>query len=140
MSRAQETIVINAPLARVYAIITDYECYPEFLPEMTAVSVLSRHDNVVVARFDLELMMMRFSYTLRLQEDPPALTWSLEEGKMMVANNGAWQLVAEGDTTRATYALDVELKGLIPRSVRDRLVGTTLPQTLERFKQRAESP
>jgi coenzyme Q-binding protein COQ10 len=139
MSRAEETILIDAPLAKVYGIITDYERYPEFLPEMTSITIESRHDNVVVARFDLELMMMRFSYTLRLEENAPAeLSWTLGEGKMMVANNGGWKLVAEGDKTRATYALDVELKGLIPKSVRDRLVGTTLPQTLERFKMRAE--
>jgi coenzyme Q-binding protein COQ10 len=138
MSRAEETIVIDAPLAKVYGLITDYERYPEFLPEMTSVSIVSRHDNVVVARFDLELMM-RFSYTLRLQQDPPAaVRWTLESAGMMVANSGSWQLVAEGDKTRATYVLEVELKGLIPKSVKDRLIGLTLPQTLERFKRRAE--
>ena len=139
MSRAEETILIDASPAKVYGIITDYERYPEFLPEMTSVTIESRHDNVVVARFDLELMMMRFSYTLRLEENPPAaLSWTLHESKMMIANDGEWTLTAEGDKTRATYALAVELMGLLPKSVRDRLVGTTLPQTLERFKQRAE--
>ncbi len=139
MSRAEETIVIDAPAAKVWSVVTDYERYPEFLPEMTSVTILSRHENVVVARFDLELMM-RFSYTLRLQEEPPtALRWTLESAGMMVANSGGWQLTAEGQKTRATYVLDVELKGLIPKSVRDRLLGMTLPQTLERFKKRAES-
>ncbi|MEZ0311838.1 MAG: type II toxin-antitoxin system RatA family toxin [Myxococcota bacterium] len=138
MSRAEETIVIDAPLAKVWSVVTDYERYPEFLPEMTSVSIVSRHDNVVVARFDLELMM-RFSYTLRLEEDPPAaLRWTLDSAGMMVSNSGGWQLEAEGQKTRATYVLDVELKGLIPKSVKDRLLGLTLPQTLERFKKRAE--
>jgi ribosome-associated toxin RatA of RatAB toxin-antitoxin module len=138
MSRAEETIVIDAPLAKVWSIITDYERYPEFLPEMFSVSIVSRHENVVVAQFNLELMM-RFSYTLRLQEEPPsAVRWTLDSASMMVSNSGGWQLTAEGDKTRATYVLDVELKGLIPKSVKDRLIGTTLPQTLERFKRRAE--
>lgn len=138
MSRVEETIVIDAPLAKVWGVITDYERYPEFLPEMTAVSVVSRHDNVVVAKFDLEIMM-RFSYSLRLEEEAPtSLAWTLDSASMMVSNSGGWQLVAEGSTTRATYVLDVELKGLIPKSVKDRLVGMTLPQTLERFKRRAE--
>ncbi len=138
MSRVEETIVIDAPLAKVWGVITDYERYPEFLPEMTAVSVVSRHDNVVVAKFDLEIMM-RFSYSLRLEEEAPtSLAWTLDSASMMVSNSGGWRLVAEGNTTRATYVLDVELKGLIPKSVKDRLVGMTLPQTLERFKRRAE--
>src|SRR5688572_1284598 len=106
MSRAQETIVIQAPVARVFQVIRDYERYPEFLPEMQSVHVLSRHDNVVVARFELELMM-RFSYTLRLQEDAPnRVSWSLEEARTLVANDGAWELEAEGpNTTRAVYSL-----------------------------------
>ncbi len=138
MSRVEETIVIDAPLAKVWGVITDYERYPEFLPEMTAVSIVSRHDNVVVAKFDLEIMM-RFSYSLRLEEEAPtSLAWTLDSASMMVSNSGGWRLVAEGNTTRATYVLDVELKGLIPKSVKDRLVGMTLPQTLERFKRRAE--
>ncbi len=138
MSRAEETIVIDAPLAKVWSVITDYERYPEFLPEMTSVSIVSRHDNVVVAQFNLELMM-RFSYTLRLQEEPhAALRWTLDSATMMVSNSGGWQLEADGQKTKATYVLDVELKGLIPRSVKDRLLGMTLPQTLERFKRRAE--
>ena len=120
-------------------MITDYERYPEFLPEINAVRVVSRHDNVVTAAFDLELMKMRLSYTLRLQEEPDAIvSWTLVDSKMMNANNGGWKLVAQGNATRATYALDVELRGLMPKSVRERLVGMTLPQTLERFKQRAE--
>lgn len=138
MSRVEETIVIDAPLAKVWSVITDYERYPEFLPEMTAVSIVSRHENIVVAKFDLEIMM-RFSYSLRLQEEAPAsINWTLDSAGMMISNSGGWQLVAEGNKTRATYVLDVELKGLIPKSVKDRLVGMTLPQTLERFKKRAE--
>lgn len=138
MASARETVLINAPLAKVYGIITDYERYPQFLPEMTSVSIVSRHDNVVVARFDLELMM-RFSYTLRLEEEPPAaLRWTLDAATMMVSNSGSWRLEAVGEQTRATYVLEVELKGLIPKSVKDRLIGMTLPQTLERFKRRAE--
>lgn len=140
MSRARETISIAAPLARVWSVITDYERYPEFLPEMNTVRVVSRHDNVVNAQFELEIMGMRLSYQLRLQEEPRGnVAWSLVESKMMKANNGGWHLEADGDKTKATYALDVELRGLMPKSVRDRLVGMTLPQTLARFKQRAES-
>lgn len=139
MSRAEETISIAAPLAKVWGVISDYERYPEFLPEISAVRVESRHDHVVTATFDLEIMSMRLSYTLRLQEEPGSkITWTLVDSKMMNANSGSWHLVGEGSGTKATYGLEVELRGLLPKSVRDRLVGMTLPQTLERFKQRAE--
>lgn len=140
MGRVEESIVIQAPIERVFSVITDYEAYPEFLPDMQAVHVLMRHDDVVVARFELELMM-RFDYTVRLQEEPPhGVTWSLQEAKALLRNDGGWRLeAAEGGATRAVYWVDVELRGLIPKSVRERLLGRTLPQTLERFKKRAEA-
>src|SRR5687768_12129292 len=109
MPSAQETVLIDAPMARVYSVITDYAKYPEFLPEMKEVQVLSRHDGVVVVRFELELLM-RVSYTLRLIEDPPtSLRWSLEDAKMLAENDGGWKLVDEAGKTRATYSLEIKL-------------------------------
>lgn len=138
MPRAEQQVVIDAPVDKVFGIITDYERYPEFLPDMKEVIVLDRNDGVARVRFELELIM-RVSYTLRLVESPPTgLAWTLEEAKMMVENVGGWTLVPEGQRTRATYALEVKLRGLIPKSVSTRLLGTTLPQTLDRFKARAE--
>ncbi len=138
MPNAQEHILIDAPIERVFSVITDYPRYPEFLPEMKEVQVLSRHDGVVVVRFELELLM-RVSYTLRLIEDAPSsVRWSLEEAKMLAENDGGWRLEVEDGKTRATYSLEIKLRGLIPKSVSTRLLGTTLPQTLQRFKARAE--
>ncbi len=141
MPRIERDIVIDAPIERVFDVIADYQRYPEFLPDMKAVTVHSRHDDgVLIAEFELELIM-RISYTLRLTEDRPhRVRWALESAKMMTQNDGGWTLGSTDDGhTRAVYDLDVTLRGLIPRSVSDRLVGQTLPQTLGRFKARAEA-
>lgn len=139
MPRVEREIVIDAPVETVFACITDYEKYPDFLPEMQAVEVVSREENTVVVRFELELLM-RITYTLRLTESAPTeLSWTLEEAKMMSQNSGGWKLESLGENqTKATYGLEVKLRGLIPKSVSTRLMGTTLPQTLERFKESIE--
>ncbi len=139
MPKAEHQLEIGAPIERVFDVISDYEHYPEFLPEMREAHVLSRQDGVVVVRFELELVM-RLSYTLRLIEDRPhALTWTLEQAKMMSQNSGGWKLApVDAKRTHATYGLEVKLRGLIPKSVSTRLIGTTLPATMERFKTRAE--
>ncbi|MBI3179892.1 MAG: SRPBCC family protein [Deltaproteobacteria bacterium] len=140
MPKAEHELDIHAPIERVFDVISDYEQYPEFLPEMREVRVLSRHDGVAVVQFELELVM-RLSYTLRLTEERPhALTWTLEQAKMMSLNSGGWKLTAkDAKRTHATYGLEVKLRGLIPKSVSTRLIGTTLPATMERFKARAEA-
>ena len=48
---------------RVFAAITDYERYPEFLPDMKNVRVTSRHDGVAVATFELEIINVSVSYS-----------------------------------------------------------------------------
>jgi len=139
MPRAEHEIVVAASIDRAFDVIVDFERYPEFLPEMREVQVLDRQDRVAIVRFDLELIM-RISYTLRFEEKrPAALTWTLKEAKMLAASTGGWTLVAVNDaSTRINYSLEVQLKGLIPKSVSTRLLGTTLPETLSRFKQRIE--
>jgi hypothetical protein len=58
----------------------------------------------------------------------------------MERNTGSWTLRTLSDgMTLARYALDVNLRGTIPTSVSDWLVGKTLPETLQRFKDRVES-
>ena len=140
MPKVEREILISAPLAHVYSVITDYERYPEFLPEMREVRVLSQDDHGKVVHFDLELIM-RLSYSLRITEsEPSAISWHLEQAKMIDANVGGWTLSDEGDgQTLARYTLDVKLRGLIPKSVSDRLLGTTLPETLSHFKERSET-
>ena len=140
MPKAETDIVIAAPIDRVFDVIVDYERYPEFLPDMRAAEVLSHHDGVSVVRFELELVM-KLSYTLRLVEDRPhRVTWSLDAAKMMVENEGGWMLSERPDgKTQAVYALEIKLRGLIPKSVTTRLVGETLPETLQKFKERVEA-
>ena len=139
MPKAEQQIVINAPAEKVFDTIIDYERYPEFLSDVRQAQVLSRHDGVALVTFELELIM-RIGYTLRLVEDrPTSIRWTLDKARMMSSNDGGWKLEDLGDgKTRATYGIEVKLRGLIPKSVSSRLIGTTLPDTLQRFKTRIE--
>jgi coenzyme Q-binding protein COQ10 len=140
MPKVEQQVVINAPIDKVFDVIVDYERYPEFLSDVRQAQILSQNDGVSVVSFELELIM-RIGYTLRLVEDrPTSVHWTLEKAKMMSSNEGGWRLEdLGGGKTRATYGLEIKLRGLIPKSVSSRLIGTTLPDTLQRFKARAES-
>jgi coenzyme Q-binding protein COQ10 len=140
MPRVEQQVVIQAPAERVFGVIVDYERYPEFLPELKSVTLLSRDDGVALVHFDVELIM-RVQYTLRLVEDAPlSVKWTLAEAKVIASNTGNWRLQPLPDAScQAVYGLEVKLAGLIPKSVSTRLMGTNLPQMLQRFKVRAEA-
>lgn len=139
MAGATRTVMIKAPIEKVWGVITDYEKYPEFLAEQSTVKVKSRNGNVVEAQFGLKLMM-EIKYTLRLTETAPThMSWTMVDGQMMKSNEGSWVLEAVSPTeTKATYTIEVALKGLVPKSVSTGLIDSTLPKTMEAFKGRAE--
>ena len=140
MAKAESTLQMNATPAQVMAVLADFASYPEFLPEIRGVAVLSSENGVSTVRFDLQ-MLMKVSYTLSLtQEGESSLCWELTESKLMKKNSGSWKLHDNGDgTTDVTYGIELELAGKLPPSVNKRMAGQTLPDTLARFKARVES-
>lgn len=140
MAGATRSIVIDAPMDRVFAVIADYERYPEFLPEVKKIRTSNRKGNEVDVHYVAEVVKT-IQYTVRLKEEPPdKVSWSFIEGDFMKDNKGGWKLEDAGSgKTRATYTIEVTLGPLVPKSVVNALVDTQLPKLLEAFKKRAES-
>lgn len=140
MKSAVRSIDIDVPIDRVYALLVDFASYPDFVPNQTRARVLDAADGRW--RVDFQLSVARkLDYVLDLEgEAPTRLTWTLVEGDMMKQNDGGWTLepIDDGARTRATYRLEVELEGFVPRSVTRILIERTLPATLEAFKKEAE--
>lgn len=140
MAGATRSIEIEAPIQLVYDVIIDYERYPEFIADMEAVEVVRRDGDTVEASFQLNLIK-RIHYTLELVGEPPhRVRWSLVTSKLFQTNDGGWELEEIGEgRTRATYSIDVGFGLAVPKAISNRLIGSSLPATLEAFKQRAES-
>ena len=140
MAATTQTIEIDVPMEAFFAVIRDYERYPEFLSDMESVRVVRRDGLVTDVEFTLNVIK-RVTYILRLTESASGdgLRWELVEG-MFKANNGGWALrELPGGRTHATYDVDVSVGIFVPGTIVNRLVGTTLPSTLKSFKRQAES-
>src|SRR2546423_9693632 len=140
MAGATRSIVISAPMEKVFSIITDYERYPEFLTEVKRIRTANRRGNEVDVLYEAEIVKT-IKYTLRLKEEKPnKVSWSLIEGEFMKDNQGGWLLEDAGNgQTKATYNIDVALGALVPKTLVTALVDTQLPKMLEAFKKRVES-
>jgi coenzyme Q-binding protein COQ10 len=139
MAGAAQHIVVDVPREDLFEVIRDYVNYPEFLSDMESVEVKKREGDVAEVEFTLNVIK-RLRYTLRLVETAPeGLSWTLVEG-MFKRNEGGWTLEElPGGRTRATYRIELTVGVFVPGSIVNRLVGKTLPATLEAFKKRAES-
>lgn len=141
MPGATRTIVINAPVEKVFDVITQYERYPEFLPEVKEVRAANRQGNTLELHYKVEVMKT-VRYSIRVTEERPRrMAWTFIEGEVMKDNKGSWVLEPEGEgKTRATYTVEMALGLLVPKAVVNALVDTSLPKMLDAFKRRAEAP
>ena len=140
MAGATRSIEINTPADVFYDVVADYEKYPEFLSDMETVRVLRTDGQKAQVEFTLNLIK-RVSYVLDLVGDRPrGVRWTLARAKMFKHNTGSWEIEEIGDNrVRAIYSIDIGFFMLVPKGISNRLVGKSLPATLEAFKRRAES-
>lgn len=140
MPGAQRTITINAPVEKCWAVISDYERYPEFLPEVKKIRTMNRRGNEVDVQYEAEVVKV-IKYTVHMKEEgPKKVSWSFIDGEFMKDNKGSWVLEDVGNgQTKATYSIEVTLGALVPKTIVNALVDTQLPKMLESFKRRAES-
>ena len=144
MASAEESITVNVPIDVMFDVITDYESYPDFLPETESIDILDKSKKNKDGSRTVDVgyairVVKKFEYVLRMTEQPyESLQWEQVDGPFKV-NAGGWTLESVDDeTTHATYQVTVEVGFLVPRSITNMLVGQSLPDTLKRFKERAE--
>jgi ribosome-associated toxin RatA of RatAB toxin-antitoxin module len=140
MAGATRSVVINAPVEKVFDIITQYEKYGQFLSEVKEVRTSGRQGNEVNVHYKVDVVKT-IKYTIRVKEERPTrMSWTFVEGEFMKDNKGHWLLEPAGEgKTKATYTVEMALGALVPKSVVNALVETSLPKMLEAFKRRAES-
>ncbi|MFL5344324.1 MAG: type II toxin-antitoxin system RatA family toxin [Hyalangium sp.] len=141
MAGATKTILINAPVEKVFDTIIQYEKYREFLPEVKEVRTSNRQGSEVNVHYKVDVVKT-IKYTIRVKEERPTrMSWTFVEGEFMKDNKGSWVLEPAGEgKTKATYTVEMALGALVPKTIVNALVETSLPKMLEAFKRRAETP
>ena len=137
------SIVVEASPAEVMAVIADFPAYPTWAKGVTTAQVLSELPDGRAERvfFTLDVSPIKDEYTLAyVWSGDDEVTWTLVEGKMLRALDGAYELTDRGDgTTDVTYrlALDVSIPliGMLKRKGEKILIDTAL----KGLKRRVES-
>lgn len=141
MPGATRSIVINAPVEKVFDVITQYDKYAQFLSEVKEVRTSDRKGNEVKVHYKVDVMKT-IKYSILVKEERPTrMSWSFIEGEFMKDNKGSWVLEPAGEgKTKATYTVEMALGALVPKTIVNALVETSLPKMLDAFKRRAETP
>ena len=145
MPVVSSSIVIDAPIDRVYNISKDNESFPEFMSDVKSIEVVERDGSRVVTRW--VGIVPTFGLKIRwVQED----LWDDEtyrcdftqvEGDYD-AFHGHWQFTAKGEQTEffseMTYEYNVPGLGPLVKKVVHALVTKNVNAVLAAIKQRCE--
>lgn len=119
------TAEIDAPLERVWELVEEVETAPQWQGGMKAIRVLQRDDegHAILCETESDAKVRSIKSTVRFTYDGPnRLTWTQEKGELKSVE-GSWQLDAvDGDRTRATYSLEVDLGRMLGMVIRGPLV------------------
>ena len=77
----RETRLVPYPAELMYAVVSDVERYPQFLPWVLALRILSRRDNGLTAEMAVGYGALRERYTSDVRLDPDARTIEVVEIK-----------------------------------------------------------
>ena len=137
------SIVVEAAPADVMAVIADFDSYPAWATGVRRCEIVEVGESGRARRvfFALDVSPIKDEYTLEYTwHGDEEVTWTLAEGKMLKALDGAYVLVDLGDgRTEVTYrlALDVAIPliGMLKRKGEKILIDTAL----KGLKKRVES-
>jgi coenzyme Q-binding protein COQ10 len=140
MSGATRSITIDAPLEKTFQVISDYDRYAEFLPQVKKIHTANRSGDQVDVHYEVEVIKT-IKYALRVKEEKPKkISWTFISGDFMKDNKGSWVLEdLGGGKTKATYSIEMAFGMLVPKTVVNTLAESQLPSMMEAFKKRAET-
>jgi ribosome-associated toxin RatA of RatAB toxin-antitoxin module len=140
-----ERMIIRATPEHCFAVLTDFERYPEWAADIKSVTVPERDDQGRGARvtFRAAAFGRSTSYTLAYTYSgaPKELSWVQTEGDLTRRLDGRYLLERAGDEdTEVAYSLVVDLKLPLPGFVKRRAEGRIVHTALRELKARAELP
>lgn len=139
MPRTSQSILINSPIEYVHKIVTNFEHYPEYFPEVREAHVMRHSKNHADVHFVFHVVTTINCY-LKFTMTKTEIKWVLIKGDFMISNDGEWKLEAKGkNMTRATYRLEIEPSRWVPSTIIEELIIKNAPNMLMHLKERCEA-
>ncbi|HVV19709.1 MAG TPA: SRPBCC family protein [Pseudonocardiaceae bacterium] len=137
-----QSIVIDAPPERIMAVIADFAAYPEWTNAVKQTEVLKQGDDgrADQVQFTLDAGPIKDVYTLAYEwyPDDKGVGWTLVKGQMQRSQKGSYALEPQGEHTKVTYTLAVQLAipllGLLRRKAEKVIMDTALKELKRRVE------
>ncbi len=140
--QAVERIHVDRSPDQCWQVATDYELYPEWAKSVKEVNVLEHDGEGRGSRVEMRVAAMgksmRSVYDYDYDGAPRSFAWTLAEGDMLRSLDGRYTFDEDGDGTRVTYELSVDLAVPMPGFMKKKASRLIMGDALKELKRRAE--
>lgn len=138
-----QSIVMNADVADILAVIADFDNYPEWVTAAREVTVVERDDRGrgVQVKFLLDAGVLADTYELRYtwDDDEAGVSWTLVSSDLQRAQEGSYRLAQQvPGSTKVTYSLMVDLRIPMISQLKRRAEKAITETALGELKKRVE--
>ncbi len=132
------TFSVSQSASVAFAVLTDYEQIPRFMPDVRKSQVLERRGGAIVVEQEAVAHMMMFSKRLHLvleiEEAPHVIQFQDRCGQSFERYEGAWR-ISEGEAqVQIGYALTAKPKFDVPEFLLKRLLKRDAQTMIERLR------
>lgn len=141
MPLVSRTLEVNAGAAAILGIVADFESYPRWNDEVTAVYILARyHDGrPSQLRIDTEIQGHAGTYIQAVYYPSAAqIQTVMQQGDLFAKQEQLFSVVEMGPLSLLTVDLDVETSFALPAVMVKKLVNDALEHLANNLKARAE--
>ena len=135
-THAEQRVLPYTP-EQLFALVTDIERYPEFLPWCLAARIRERRPNLVIADMVIGFRIFRERFTSRVAFDPPQrIDVTYAEGPFRRLNNH-WVFERVAGGCRIDFYVDFEFKSRLMQRVIEVLFSEAVRRMVGAFERRA---
>ena len=136
----RETRFVPYPAELMYAVVSDVEKYPLFLPWVVALRVLSRGDNRLTAEMAVGYGALRERYTSQVILDPVErrVEVSQTSGPFKILENH-WHFTPNGEGCDIAFSIQFEFKSRLLHSVASTKFEKAMLKMTDAFEARAKN-
>lgn len=137
MAGTTQVEVFNCTPEEFYAIVSDYESYPEFLKEVKECKVVESKGKTKIVEYKVNVIK-NFTYKLKMTETPEKkISWEFAGGDIFKTSDGSWSVEPEGKgKCKATYTVDATFSMFVPGPIAKALVSVNLPAMMQAYRDR----
>jgi ribosome-associated toxin RatA of RatAB toxin-antitoxin module len=132
------TFGVSQPASTAFAVLTDYEQIPRFMPDIRSSHVLERSEQQAVIEQEAVARFMMFSkrvhLVLEVQEHGGTIRFRDRCGQSFVRYEGGWTITEQDGRTAIKYELTAQPAFDVPEFLLKRLLKRDAAQMIERLQ------